>query len=199
MNAERSPRTKRIGLSPSRQVLAQRYIPLARSLARPLRSGWPSHGDDFESAAYMALVEAAESFDPSRNIRFATFARHRIIGALRDAQRELIEQSRRWHGGETTADRPRPGASQVDARFVGIDPEPPVGEEIEHREAVELWLSRLPQKHAAACRQLYLDGKTQTEAAACLGFSQSRLSSMHREAIQMLQDAWYARHPEDAA
>ena len=45
--------------------------------------------DEFESAACLALVEAARSFDPTRNIRFATFARFRIRGALVDVGRVM--------------------------------------------------------------------------------------------------------------
>ena len=41
-------------------------MPLARSMAKPYKANWPGVRDDFESAALLALVEAAESFDPPR-------------------------------------------------------------------------------------------------------------------------------------
>ena len=53
---------------------------MAKSLAKPLKKNWPVEGEEFESAALMALVEAAQSFDPARNVKFATFARYRIWG-----------------------------------------------------------------------------------------------------------------------
>ena len=69
-------------MSTEQQRLVIRYLPMARALAKPLKATWPGEGDEFESAACLALVEAAQSFDASRNVKFATFARYRIMGAL---------------------------------------------------------------------------------------------------------------------
>ena len=52
---------------------------------------------------------------------------------------------------------------------------------------------KLPRKHGAAFRQIYLHGKTQHEAAAVLGVSQPRLCAMHRESLAMLDGSWYVR------
>ncbi len=92
MNTETSAsaRRRRAPLTAEQQDLAVRYLPLARSLARPFKMSWPGSRDEFESAANLALIEAAGSFDPGRNVKFATFARHRIWGALRDVQRGLL-------------------------------------------------------------------------------------------------------------
>ena len=67
-------RDGRAPLSAGQQTLALRYLPLARKLARPFKAAWPALRDDFDSAACLALVEAASSFDPERNVKFATFA-----------------------------------------------------------------------------------------------------------------------------
>src|SRR5690349_18923074 len=83
-------RDSRSPLTAAQQELALRFLPLARSLARPFKMSWPSLRDDFESAACLALVESAEAFEPERNIKFITFARHRIWGALRDVQRSVL-------------------------------------------------------------------------------------------------------------
>ena len=69
---------------------------------------------------------------------------------------------------------------------LGIEPEPPVGTWIESTEAVEFWLRRLPKAHAAACRLIYIHGKSQDEAATEVGCSKSYLSRLHREAINWL-------------
>ena len=55
----------------------------------------PGASDELQSVAYLALVEAAQSFDPSRNVNFATFARLRIQGALLDLRREIVERGAR--------------------------------------------------------------------------------------------------------
>ena len=57
---------------------------------------------------------------------------------------------------------------------------------IESPDAVEDWLSHLPRAHAAACRLIYIDGKSQDEAAAEVGCSKSYLSRLHREAVTWL-------------
>ena len=38
--------------------------------------------EEFQSAAYLGLVEAAHNFDPERNVSFRSFAYIRIVGAI---------------------------------------------------------------------------------------------------------------------
>lgn len=45
--------------------------------------------DDMKSAGMMGLLDAANKFDPSKNILFKTFAEHRIRGAILDEMRKL--------------------------------------------------------------------------------------------------------------
>lgn len=182
-------RRSRGPLSPARQRLVVQHLTLARRLAGQQFRRWPRERDEFESGALLALVEAAEAFDAERGIQFATFARHRIEGAMRDVQRRLYARTRPW---DRLADAPLPtgaGPCVTDrsARVLGIQPEPPVGAALEGEDAVEHWLRALPRRYADACRELYLHGRNQTEAAAVLGISQSRLSAMHRAALTMLQ------------
>src|SRR5689334_18139672 len=81
---------RRDPLPTERRCLAARYLPLARKMAKPLKMMWPCAEDEFESAACLAVVEAAQSFDPGRNVGFGTFAMMRVQGALRDVQRDMI-------------------------------------------------------------------------------------------------------------
>lgn len=180
-------------LTGAQQELALKYLPLARSLAKPFKTSWPGSRDDFESAACLALVEAAEAFDPGRNVKFATFSRHRIWGALRDVQRGLVPFGWRCDAKHAPNVGPLPRDPERQGRVVGAEPDGPVGHEIEAIEAVESLLKRLPARHAAACRQIYLHGKSQHEAARELGCSQSRLSYMHRESMTILDGSWDAR------
>lgn len=182
---------RRTPLTASQQELAAQYLPLARALARPMKLTWPVAADDFESAACYALVEAAQSYDPARNVKFATFARFRIRGALRDVQRALILRER---GVDLAlADVPALPAGFQDADRTLRPYEPQVGRELETLETVELLLRKLPPKHAEACRQIYLEGKTQNEAAEWLGCSKSRLSYLHKESIELLNGTWDAK------
>lgn len=182
-------RRSRGPLSPARQGLAVQHLALARRLAGRQFRRWPRERDEFESSALLALVEAAEAFDPRRGIQFTTFARHRIEGAMRDVQRRLYARTRPWDrlSEELTPAENGPGLNDHAARVLGIQSQPAVGAELEGQDAVEHWLRALPRRYAEACRELYVHGRNQTEAAAVLGISQSRLSAMHRAALAMLQ------------
>ncbi len=192
MSLETPNRQGRSKLSPEGQDLVLRYLPLARSLARPLKAHWPHVRDDLDGAACLALVEAAESFDVSRNIKFATFARYRIVGALRDLQRSLIDRKGRRrdaaHPGVSFCDVRSAPADRGRGRVIGMESPPPVGAQVDRIDILERCLSKLPKKHAQAARLLFLGGKTQVEAARLLGFSQSRLSSLRREALSLLRE-----------
>jgi RNA polymerase sigma factor (sigma-70 family) len=144
--------------------------------------------EELKSTAYMALVEAAKSFDPNRKVSFATFARHRIRGALRDYLRFVLSDS--WRG--RTANRPyfRTLGTQSErfGQVLGVEPDKPVGAEIDSLDSVESWLRRLPKSHALACRLIYIGGKSQEEVAGLLGYSKSYLCRMHHEALSWLID-----------
>lgn len=45
--------------------------------------------DDMRSAGMLGLLDAANKFDPSKNILFKTFAEHRIRGSILDEMRKL--------------------------------------------------------------------------------------------------------------
>jgi RNA polymerase sigma factor for flagellar operon FliA len=45
--------------------------------------------DDIKSAGMLGLLDAANKFDPEKNILFKTFAEHRIRGAILDEMRKL--------------------------------------------------------------------------------------------------------------
>ena len=95
-----NPRRPEAPLDAASKNWRHRYLPLARSLACRMEYLFPAAGDELQSVAFLALVEAAQSFDPSRGVNFATFARLRIWGALCDCRREMITKVRSI-GGES--------------------------------------------------------------------------------------------------
>lgn len=64
---------------------------LVEAIARGLMGHVPGHvdRDDMISEGYIGLLEAAKRFDPTRNIKFETYARNRIYGAMKDFLRGL--------------------------------------------------------------------------------------------------------------
>jgi RNA polymerase sigma factor (sigma-70 family) len=185
-----NPNRTRPPLDEDQQGLATRYLPLARSMARRMKANCPGAGDELQSAAFLALVEAAQSFDPSRSVHFSTYARHRIWGALCDVRREIINR-RRPGGSKSDLVVMRLGKEfQTGGRLIGAEPDEPVGSDLETLDTVENWIRQLPRPHALAFRHIYLDGKSQEETAALVGCSKSSLSRMHSQAISWLQQTY---------
>ena len=83
------PDCRRNPLTESQQRLAAKYLPMAEAMVLRLRCR-DHERDELNSVAYMALVEAAQTFDPTRTVNFATFARLRIRGALQTYRKILL-------------------------------------------------------------------------------------------------------------
>ncbi len=185
-------------LSEDQRGLATRYLHMAESLARAYEARQEFERDELRSTAYMALVEAARTFDPYRKVNFATFARHRIRGALRDYARFLLSEN--WRGLETVRPSFQGLGTNVEqhGRVVGIKGEKPVGTEIESLEDLEQWFRRLPPVHALICRLIYVGRKSQEEVTQLLSCSRGHVSRMHTEALTLLIDGFIPRHKRNA-
>jgi RNA polymerase sigma factor (sigma-70 family) len=191
-----NPNRARQPLTEEQQELATHHLSLARALAGRMRYAWPGAQDEFESAALLALVQAAQAFDPTRGVKFTTFAHHRISGALRDLRRELYSR-----GGRGDVASQRAGTEFHEFQGLGIDAEAhghligaeadePVGTELENLDTIENWIRQLPRTHSLAFRHIYLDGKTKEETARLVGCSKAYLTRLHQEAITWLHQAY---------
>jgi RNA polymerase sigma factor (sigma-70 family) len=155
-----------------------------------LRKDWDGVRDEFVSTAFLALVEAAQTFDAARQVNFATYARHHISGALRDLRRDLCTRGC-WskHAYCEIPKVVRLGRDfEEHHRVIGDEPDEPVEIDLETRDLIEGLIRQLPRKHAAAFRHIYLNGKSQEEAARLVGCSASYMSRLHREAINWLSE-----------
>lgn len=75
---------------PDTDRLIETYRSYAHALAAEVLRSFPSvDKDDARGAAELGLVEAANSFDPSRGVLFKTFAYYRIRGAIYDSLRKM--------------------------------------------------------------------------------------------------------------
>ncbi|QEH35401.1 flagellar biosynthesis sigma factor [Aquisphaera giovannonii] len=183
-----NPRPPRQPLDREQQQLAVRYMPLARKMAREMADRIPRHAEDWEESALFALVEAAQSFDPSREINFATFARIRINGALLNTWSKLRGRRRR-RGACAAPDRGPGGRAQHGTPLLRLGRvEPPVGEELDNHDAVETWTRQLPGREALTLRHIYLEGMSQQQAAAAIGCSEPTMSRVHQHVLKCLRE-----------
>jgi RNA polymerase sigma factor (sigma-70 family) len=159
---------------------------MAQALARRKQHIWPSLADEFESAANLALVEAASAFDPDRQVRFTTFARRRIQGALRDVQRRARLRGCRSRFRTQPGIEPLPETPADEVRKFGHLEQVPVGHDLEISDELEFYFSRLPAPYANACRELYLHHHSVPEAARAIGCNQVSVHRLHRKALTML-------------
>jgi len=74
-----------------RQKLLAEYLPLVKSVAGRMAMGFPRSVElsDLVSTGVIGLVEAFQNFDPSRGVKFETYAVPRIRGAILDELRAL--------------------------------------------------------------------------------------------------------------
>jgi RNA polymerase sigma factor for flagellar operon FliA len=70
--------------------LVEAYMPLVRSVADQLAMRLPRtvDGEDLRGAGVFGLFKAVENFDPERNVKFETYCRLRVRGAMIDFLRQ---------------------------------------------------------------------------------------------------------------
>lgn len=75
----------------NRTQLIHDHLYLVDIIARRMVTQVPSfmNRDDIKSAGMLGLLDAANKFDPDKNILFKTFAEYRIRGAILDEMRKL--------------------------------------------------------------------------------------------------------------
>lgn len=75
----------------ARNELIEHYMPIVHKVAEIIaRRLWPRvTADELASAGSDGLLAAVNSFDPERGVKFETYCRQRIVGAIRDWQREI--------------------------------------------------------------------------------------------------------------
>jgi RNA polymerase sigma factor for flagellar operon FliA len=77
--------------SQKRQELIVKYTPLIKYIANRIAIRLPSHIEieDIVNTGVLGLMDAIEKFDPSRGVKFETYAEFRIKGAILDELRAM--------------------------------------------------------------------------------------------------------------
>ncbi|MBT9258499.1 MAG: FliA/WhiG family RNA polymerase sigma factor [Clostridiales bacterium] len=116
------------------EKLVERYLPLVKYVAGRLAMGLPAHVDmeDLYSYGVFGLLDALRKYDPSRGVKFETYAFTRIRGAILDGLRELDwvpsslrQKARRLEQayGALEARLGRPAEDREVAEALGMDEE----------------------------------------------------------------------------
>jgi RNA polymerase sigma factor FliA len=75
----------------ARQHLLSEHLPLVRYLARQIHARLPRHMaiEDLVSAGVVGLMDAFNKFDSGKHVKFGSYAKFRICGAILDSLRQL--------------------------------------------------------------------------------------------------------------
>lgn len=178
-------------------MLLERHWPLVREAAARLAWRLPRHvdGGDLESWGAFGLMDAADKFDPGRGVRFETYAGRRIQGAMLDGIRNfdwvprLVRARKEKVVGMGSIDLPLRGGEGRERKVADVleDRQAPVQERLAEKEGFSELVRSLPRVSRFLLTLLYVDGMTMKEAGRAAGFSESRVSQIHSEAVGVLK------------
>jgi RNA polymerase sigma factor for flagellar operon FliA len=223
-----------------RDELIVEYLPLATAIAAHIQRSLPVHVelDDLVHAGVMGLFDAAAKYRADKEVRFPSYAKHRIRGAILDALRQLDWASRdlrRRHKQMEAVTREltaRLGRSpveseiaaamglssrrwqtlMVDFRSLGLaatqqrapEREDQFTREVpcsaghcpdhvfaqsEMREKLNSAMEGLPRRYREVVKLYYERDLTMKEIGGILGVNESRVSQIHKAALQRMQNA----------
>ena len=157
----------RAGSLEAREKLIVAYRPLVFWLAGKLKS-YPSLRQDIVQEGMLALINAVDRFDPGRNLRFTTYAYHRIRGQMIN----FFERSERR------------APILVDDEWLFIDEPESLDEDwMDAAENIE----RLQGKEAIVVNALFFEGKNPLEVACEHNMDVSHVYRLRRSAVAKIR------------
>lgn len=130
----------------------------------------PQQYPDLIQEGMVALIEAVDRFDPSRNIKFSTFAYYRVKGQMANFLQRV------------EAKAPMP-VDEASVHMVSSDD----FEKLEWLMSLTEELSRLPEREAEIVRALVLDNVKAADLAKEKGFDVSHIYRLKRKALAKLR------------
>lgn len=220
-----------------RDQLIEKHLPLVTAIASHIQKSIPVHLelDDLIHAGVMGLFDAATKYQTDKKVAFATYAKHRIRGAILDslrqsdwASRDLRKRQKQMEAvtRELSArlqrdptctevanamglDTRRWQTLMVDFRTVGVlatqvraerEEQPPVETpgapsnrpdqvfaKSELREKLMSAIDTLPARYQQVVRLYYERDLTMKEIGGILGVNESRVSQIHKSALERMQ------------
>lgn len=199
--------------------LIAKHVGYAHAIAAELAGKYPPNitRADLEGAAEYGLVQAAHSYDPSRNISFTTFAYYRVRGAIIDEVRKSCRASNLGTmNGEFYLEDEKGqldiaggvilsrDAEAGNFSSAGIYPRLDVAVDLEsvpdtrecpscefiRKEGSEILLkaiSQLPSRHRFILQSYYYDEMSMVDISRELHLSKSRISRIHAQALAMVR------------
>jgi len=199
--------------------LIENHIGYAHAIAAELAGKYPPNitRADLERAAEFGLVQAAQSYDPTRSVTFATFAYYRIRGAIFDEVRKS------WHAshlkldsdnsttddiaetcsvGEECASRDefdKHAVFESRGRFVLLEStylertpaktESPASRVLrkEESKAIQEAIQQLPHRHRLVLEAHYFEDLSLVNIGRQLNLSKSWVSRIHAQALARLR------------
>ena len=174
-------------------------LPLVRSIARKLYNTLPNlvSVPDLIQEGMVGLIEAAPRYDESHGASFATYVAKRVRGAMLDSLRrdDWVPRSMRTKAKKDGTehelrmvigfdddlcndDAPLDGSAEA-----GLHSDPVVA--LTDSELSDELLSMLDRRSQRLMRLYYLERLTMREIGVLLGVSESRISQLHRDALEL--------------
>jgi RNA polymerase sigma factor for flagellar operon FliA len=167
----------------------EQYRPLVLLIARKLARGLPPNVeiDDLVQVGMIGLDKALRDYIPEPGVLFATYASHRIRGAILDELRrnDPLSRAQRKSGEEITFEA-------IDDAFEVVEPSPgPLGELEDKRRAQALAreIRNLPPRERYVMELHYDHDMKLKEIGVTLGVSESRVCQMIRDITVKLRKA----------
>ena len=157
----------------AREELIVAYRPLVFWVARRIHAA-PSLRQDLIQEGMLAMIGAVDRFDPDRDLKFATYACHRIRGQMLN----MLERS------ERRAPIPVPD------EWLEVDPEPRDEDWLDVAESI----GRLQGREAEVLSALFFEGKDPKAVADEQRMDVSHVYRLRRSAVARIR-AWLGLRP----
>lgn len=234
---------KQPGRLAKRDNVVLEHLPLVRAIALRVHENLPVHVDvdDLVHAGILGLFDAAEKYDPGKQVVFSSYAKHRIKGAILDSLRQSDWASRdlrRRHKQveavtrELAAELHRTPTETEVAQRLGVDverwrqmmldlrnvglisastrssdqdelpaPEFPSNPDTypdamcakeQMRSVLGDAMKRLPERYQKVVFLYYSNEMTMKEIGGVLGINESRVSQIHKSALEKMAVALHS-------